>query len=166
MLRLRRLGVTVSDGVFVGRDVRVEISGDATLELGQGLVIGDGCRILVRGGAITIGGETVLGERCLLVAHAAVEIGRRCRLGDGVVIVDADPAFADVDRPIREQGMQASAVALGDDVRAGHGAVVLRGVHVGSGGSIGAHSVVTSNVPPGAVAAGVPARAPRRGTHD
>lgn len=49
-------------------------------------------------------------------------------------------------------------VVLGHDVWIGHGAVVLPGVTVGTGAVVGAGAVVSHDVPPFAIAAGVPAR--------
>lgn len=47
---------------------------------------------------------------------------------------------------------------IGHDVWIGHGAFVLPGVSIGNGAAIAAHAVVTKDVPPYAVVAGVPAR--------
>jgi carbonic anhydrase/acetyltransferase-like protein (isoleucine patch superfamily) len=47
---------------------------------------------------------------------------------------------------------------LGHDVWIGHGAVVLPGVKIGIGAAIGAGAVVSKDVPPFAVVAGVPAK--------
>jgi maltose O-acetyltransferase len=52
-------------------------------------------------------------------------------------------------------------IVVEDDVWIGAGALLLPGVTVGAGSVIGAGSVVTRDVPPGAVAAGVPARVVR-----
>ena len=49
-------------------------------------------------------------------------------------------------------------VTLGNDVWIGHGAIVLPGVSIGTGAAIGAGAVVTKDIPPFAVAVGVPAR--------
>jgi hypothetical protein len=47
---------------------------------------------------------------------------------------------------------------IGHDTWLGHGAIVMPGVRVGDGSVIGAGAVVTHDVPPYTVAAGVPAR--------
>jgi phosphonate metabolism protein (transferase hexapeptide repeat family) len=65
--------------------------------------------------------------------------------------------YLGVDQPFRERRRQ-KRVRIGHDVWIGHGAVVLPGVRVGNGSAIGANSVVTSDVPPYTVVAGVPAR--------
>lgn len=49
-------------------------------------------------------------------------------------------------------------VTLGHDVWVGHGATILAGVSIGTGAVIGAGAVVSKDVPPYAVAVGVPAR--------
>jgi acetyltransferase-like isoleucine patch superfamily enzyme len=52
-------------------------------------------------------------------------------------------------------------VRIGNHVWIGARAVVLKGVTVGDGAVIGAGAVVTQNVPPNTMVAGVPARAIR-----
>jgi phosphonate metabolism protein (transferase hexapeptide repeat family) len=49
-------------------------------------------------------------------------------------------------------------VVIGPDVWIGHGAVIMPGVKISTGAGIGSGSVVTKDVPPYAIVAGVPAR--------
>lgn len=53
-------------------------------------------------------------------------------------------------------------IELGNDVWVGYEAVILSGVKIGSGAIIGTRAVVTKDVPPYTVAAGVPAKPIRR----
>jgi acetyltransferase-like isoleucine patch superfamily enzyme len=52
-------------------------------------------------------------------------------------------------------------VTIGNDVWTGHNVNILQGINVGDGAAIGAGSVVTKDVPPFAVVAGVPAEIKR-----
>ena len=53
-------------------------------------------------------------------------------------------------------------IVIGNDVWIGYQAVVLSGVKIGDGAIIGAGSVVTKDIPPYTIAAGVPARVIRK----
>jgi phosphonate metabolism protein (transferase hexapeptide repeat family) len=53
---------------------------------------------------------------------------------------------------------RAHRVTIGHDVWIGHGAIVLPGVSIGTGAAVGAGAVVTKDLPPFAVAVGVPVR--------
>jgi acetyltransferase-like isoleucine patch superfamily enzyme len=66
--------------------------------------------------------------------------------------------MAEVERPIREQGIYKRDVRVSHNVWIGYGACVLRGVNVGENAVIGTSAVLTADVPANAVAGGVPAR--------
>ncbi len=65
--------------------------------------------------------------------------------------------YAKVDKAFREKRQQAR-VVIGHDVWIGHGAIVLPGLSIGHGAVVAAGAVVTKNVEPYAVVAGVPAK--------
>ncbi|MBX3570202.1 MAG: antibiotic acetyltransferase [Rhizobiaceae bacterium] len=65
--------------------------------------------------------------------------------------------YLGVDEGFRER-RRARSVTTGNDVWIGHGAVVMPGVSIGNGAVIGANAVVTRDVEPYAVVAGVPAK--------
>jgi acetyltransferase-like isoleucine patch superfamily enzyme len=67
------------------------------------------------------------------------------------------PEYAELKRPVVEPFKQYP-VIIGNDVWLGNNVVVLEGVTIGDGACIGANAVVTKDIPPYAVAAGIPAR--------
>ncbi|HWI74939.1 MAG TPA: acyltransferase [Baekduia sp.] len=164
LARAQRRGVVVEgawSSFVVGRDVIFDVARGGRLVLHAGVVLGDRCRLHVGDGAtVEIGAGTRLGERCVVTAHEHVTLGAGCLLADEVVLVDGDPRFDDVERPVREQGVVTAPVKVGDGVRIGPGAAVLRGVTVGDGASVGALAVLTQDVAAGAVVDGVPATPP------
>ena len=66
-------------------------------------------------------------------------------------------AHAKLDKAFREQRQQAC-VTIGNDVWIGHGAIILPGISIGHGAVIAAGAVVTKDVDPYAIVAGVPAK--------
>jgi phosphonate metabolism protein (transferase hexapeptide repeat family) len=64
--------------------------------------------------------------------------------------------YAKVDKEFRDE-RKAAVVEIGHDVWIGHGAIILPGLKIGHGAVIAAGAVVTKDVEPYAVVAGVPA---------
>lgn len=94
-----------------------------------------------------------------LVAMERIEIGRNVQVGANCIIADTD--FHPLTAAARERDFLAGAHApiyIEDDVFIGTQAIILKGVRIGRGAVIGAGSVVTRDVPAGAIAAGNPAQ--------
>lgn len=157
--RDREVGVRRGHDVRVARDARLQVNAGAELVLRDGCRIGARTRITVAAGRVEVGAGASLGERCTIVAHSGVAIGARARLGHGVVVVDFDHVFSDVERPIRVQPLESAPVTIGDDARIGFGTSILRGIAIGAGAIVDPHAVVTRDVAAGAHVGGVPARA-------
>ena len=89
----------------------------------------------------------------------------RCTIGDYVMmgedctIITRNHKFDRTDVPMMEQGFEEEKpVCIGNDVWIGDRVMIMPGVHIGDGCVIGAGSVVTRDIPPYSVAAGVPAK--------
>ena len=70
----------------------------------------------------------------------------------------------DPERPIKVQGVSRESILIEDDVWLGAGVIVVAGVTIGRGSAVAAGCVVTHDVPPFALVAGVPARVVRSRT--
>jgi acetyltransferase-like isoleucine patch superfamily enzyme len=158
-LKLRWRGRLVTDGLcFVCSGVTFEIGPNARVELGRWSWIGDGTKIRVHEGIVSIGAKSVLGQECTLSCYQHISIGRECIIADRTMMIDFDHGVVDVERPIREQGIYKRDVRVGHNVWVGYGACILRGVTVGDNAIVGTNTVVTREVPDNAVVGGVPAR--------
>jgi maltose O-acetyltransferase len=108
------------------------------------------------GSNIRIGNGVFLNFGCVLLDVAAIEVGDYTQIGPNVQIYTADhPREAALRRVGFERGKP---IRIGRNVWIGGGAILLPGITIGDDAIIGAGSVVTADVPPGATAVGNPAR--------
>lgn len=103
--------------------------------------------------------KLVIGANCfinsvILSAELEIIIGDDCQLGPFVHLMDSD--FHDITD--RDQPGKKGPIVLEPGVRLGARTIVLRGVTIGAGAEVLPGSVVTKDIPAGAVYGGVPAR--------
>lgn len=160
LVRLASLRARVDGRVPVTTqfDGAVETVGRVRLQLGEHCRLGR--RVFLEtcgGGRIRIADNVRINAGTFVVAYDEVTIGQDTLIGEYVSIRDADHGLAP-DRPIREQPHTARAIRIGEGVWIGRGSVILKGIAIGPGAVVAANSVVTRDVPPMTVVAGVPAR--------
>lgn len=108
---------------------------------------------------ISIGAGTGVGAHNFFrFREGKIFVGKNCMFGNHVTILAGTHSIDDAETPVKEQGFQYGETSIGDDVWIGAHTVVSSGVHIGCGAIIGAGSVVTKNVKPKEIWAGVPAR--------
>jgi acetyltransferase-like isoleucine patch superfamily enzyme len=144
--------------VFFGRGLELQIGRRGEIRFGRFTWVGDGTKIRCNEGVVEIGDKTVFGQECTVSAYQRVRIGQQCVIADRAMFIDFDHGVAEVERPIRVQGIYKRDTVVGSNVWVGYGACVLRGVRVGDNAIIGTNSVVTKDVPANAVVGGVPAK--------
>jgi acetyltransferase-like isoleucine patch superfamily enzyme len=143
------------------------------VEIGPGTMVMHGAvlhvynfRTLPHAG-IRIGRDSLIGEYTVIRGQGGVTIGDRVYTSPMTQLIAVNHVFEDPTRPFVDQGITAQGIVVEDDVWLGAGAVVTDGVRIGRGAVVAAGAVVTSDVPPHTVAAGVPARVVRTiGTTD
>jgi acetyltransferase-like isoleucine patch superfamily enzyme len=117
-------------------------SGSAGLRVGANSYFQAGCTLNPFIGNITIGNNCMIATRCTFMPY--------------------QHGYADATRPMREQGLTSRGdIVVEDDVWLGAQVCVMDGVTIGQGAIVGAGAVVTKDIPPYAVAVGVPARVVR-----
>ena len=150
----------------IAPDVRlgegVEIHGFVNL---YGCSIGDGSRI---GTFVEIQRDAVIGSRCKISSHTficeGVTIEDECFIGHHVVFVnDRYPSAVNSDGSLQGSAdWKVVPTRVRRRASIGSGSVILCGVTIGEGATVGAGSVVTKDVAPRTVVAGNPARVLRQ----
>jgi maltose O-acetyltransferase len=111
---------------------------------------------------ISLGAGVFLNFNCVILDVVAVSIGEKTQIGPAVQILAADHPR---DAAKRAAGLEfGRPIRIGRNVWIGGGAIILPGVSVGDDALIGAGSVVTRDIPAGAVAFGNPARVRTEGS--
>ena len=103
---------------------------------------------------IKIGKDVFVNSGCCFQDQGGVTLGDGCLVGHNVVFATLDHDKC----PSKRGDMTAAPIVVGKDVWIGAHATILKGVTIGDGAIVAAGAVVTRDVPPNTIAAGVPAR--------
>ena len=154
--------VLVDDGCIL--DGRGKEGGGPALRIGSGTIVSRNTILGGKDGLLEIGDRCNFGVDCLIYSsrgHIVIEecalFGARCYIGGGRYRYDR------LDVPIMEQGQYFRGdVVIERNCWFGAYAMVLDGIRIGHDSIIGANSVVTKDIPPYSIAAGIPAKVLRK----
>ena len=151
LVGLASFGLTSSDDTSV-----IRVRDGASFHVAGRVALQRGVRIVVDSGRLEIGhGTNVNGLGTKILCAQSVTIGSGCTFSWDVQVLDNDFHAITVDGV---QQPSSAPVVIGDRVWVGTRAVILKGVTIGDGAVVAAGAVVTKDVPPGAVVAGMPAK--------
>jgi virginiamycin A acetyltransferase len=141
----------------------------------DGVAIGPGAKVIpgaVVQRSVTVGAGTTINRHAILKGVPPIRVGKFADVGEGVHVISENHL---VNRASLNAAHQFGAgsvvesrgpVEIGNGVWIGDRAIVLAGVKIGDGSVVGAGSVVTRDVEPFTIVAGVPARPIRRRFED
>ncbi|MBO4369289.1 MAG: acyltransferase [Desulfovibrio sp.] len=129
------------------------------MRFGSGVRLGTGVFLSAENGSLDLEERVALSPNVQVLADdGAIHIGRLTAIGPGTVLRAANHSFARCDIPIMEQGHTRGSVFIDEDVWIGANCVITPDVRIGKGAIVGAGAVVTHDVDPYTIVAGVPAR--------
>lgn len=139
---LSKKGIKFGDNVTICNNVIIECTG-VIRDLGEGLKIGD---------------RSSIGDFSFIAARGYIEIGNDVLVAPRVSFHSENHVFEKNDIPIRIQGESRKGIKVEDNCWIGAGSIILDGVTIGTGSIVAAGSVITKDVEPYTVVAGVPAK--------
>ena len=155
--------IRLKNGVYLDQGVYLHACPDG-IEIGENTIVMHGAVLHVYNfrnlphAGIKIGRDSLVGEYSVIRGQGGVQIGDRVYTSPFTQIIAVNHVFDDPNRPFIEQGITAEGIIIEDDVWLGAGAVITDGVRIGKGAVVAAGAVVTKDVPPHIIVAGVPAR--------
>jgi acetyltransferase-like isoleucine patch superfamily enzyme len=159
LFKARNRHVITLGFVFMDRGTEIYARrGYGRLILGRWIHLGARTALRCHEGTLSLGDKAVLARDVSINCYLDVEVGECALIADSVYISDFDHNFADLDMPIKDQGITKSRVRIARNVWLGTKVTVARGVMIGEGAVVGANAVVTRDLPAYCVAVGMPAR--------
>jgi acetyltransferase-like isoleucine patch superfamily enzyme len=155
--------IHLDHGVYIDQGAYLHAC-PAGIEIGENSIVMHGAVLHVYNfrdlphAGIRIGRDSLVGEYTVIRGQGGVQMGDRVYTSPFTQIIAVNHVFDDPDRPFVDQGITAQGIVIEDDVWLGASAVITDGVRVGKGAVVAAGAVVTRDVPPHTVVAGVPAR--------
>ena len=136
-------GIKLGNRVTIGKYAIIRPSNIYGGPIGEGLTMGDNSNI---------------GPYNYIGCSGKITIGNNVMLAPRVSIYAENHVFDHPEILIRDQGVEKKEVIIEDDCWIAANSILLAGVIIGKGSVVAAGSVVTENVPPYSVVAGVPAK--------
>lgn len=156
--------VRLGHGCFIDEGVYIHAT-PGGVEIGRNTIVMHGAILHVYNfrnlphAGIKIGADSLIGEYTVIRGQGGVSIGDRVYTSPMTQLIAVNHVFNDPHKPFVDQGITAQGIVVEDDVWLGSAAVVTDGVRIGKGAVVAAGAVVTRDVPPHTVVAGVPAKA-------
>ena len=107
--------------------------------------------VLFKGAELELGNDSFINSNCKIRCHNKISIGNGCAISHDFTVMDSDVHKLN-------GTISNGAVSIGNHVWIGTRVTILKGVSIGDGAVVSACSLVTRDVPAGALVGGIPAR--------
>jgi acetyltransferase-like isoleucine patch superfamily enzyme len=135
--------IVFGDHVTVGRFAMIRPSGYYSSDAGIGLKVGN---------------HSNIGPFAFIGCSGRIEIGDHVLMGPRVSIYSENHNFEKNDQTIKAQGVTRGVTIIEDDCWLASNSVIVSDVRIGKGSVVAAGAVVTKDVPPFSIVAGIPAK--------
>jgi acetyltransferase-like isoleucine patch superfamily enzyme len=152
--------IRIGDNVVVDDHCLLDAKGDDNrgIDIGSGVFIGRNTIVSCKNGDVVLGDGVNIGFNCEVFSAGRVTIGPNTLLAAYCYVIGGDHDWSDPSRPVLAQPRSSLGVTIGAGAWLGAGVKVLDGTVIGDGAIVGAGAVARGEIPPGAIAVGMPAR--------
>jgi acetyltransferase-like isoleucine patch superfamily enzyme len=149
--------IELGEGVVVGDGCTLDARGDDNdgIRIGDNVIVGEGAMIRCKNGNITIGADVGIGANAGMFAVGGnhLRIGDNTMIGPYAYLGGTSYRFDQPDLPPSKQGLDPrGGISVGTGCHIGAHASVMDGVSIGNGCVVGAGAVVRENLPDNMVA--------------
>ncbi len=159
---MEKLGF-LSIGEDVNISTRASLYGVSRIALGSHVRIDDFCVLSAGAGGIAIGNYVHIAVMCTIIGNARIELRDFSGLSSRVSIYSSSDDYSGESLtnptvPEEYKKVEHGDVILGRHVIVGAGSVIMPGVTIGEGVAVGTLSLVTKDLEPFGIYAGIPVR--------
>ncbi|MBN1522485.1 MAG: acyltransferase [Candidatus Aureabacteria bacterium] len=128
------------------------------ITIGSNIFIGRNTIFSCKNGDIELKDNVNIGFNSYIFSANKVTVGKYGLIAAYCYLIGGGHDYEDKESPILEQGRTSYGIELEDNVWFGAGVKVQDGIRIGANSIIGTSAVVTKDIPPYSIAAGIPAR--------
>ena len=129
------------------------------VHLAEGAHVAEYALIRTHENPLEVGRFSQIGPFCVILVGSPVSIGNHVMIAPHCVIASGNHDYKQLDKPMRFAGnLTTGPIVIEDNVWIGANVTITDGVRIGRDAVVGANSVVTHDVEPFDIVAGVPAR--------
>jgi acetyltransferase-like isoleucine patch superfamily enzyme len=154
--------IKIGDNVIIDDDCTLDGKGASNngIVFGDLVTVGRFSSIVCKDADISIGSHVNIGTTVKIIAAngGKIEIGNSIDIGSGCHFSGGSYDYTDADQLPSTRRVETKGIRLEDLAWIGAGVIILDGVTIGAKSIVGAGAVVTGDIPPNTIAAGVPAK--------
>lgn len=153
--------IELGDNVIIDDDCTLDAKGEDNtgIRIGDMVTIGRFSSIVCKNADIEIGSHVNFGTTVKIIAanRGKIRIGNSLDIGSGCHFSGGSYDYSQADVLPSSRRIETKGITVEDLTWIGAGVIVLDGVTIGMKSIVGAGAVVTKDIPPNSMAAGVPA---------
>ena len=161
MVLRQPLKIALGDNVIIDDDCTLDAKGESNdgITIGDMVTIGRFSSIVCKDADIDIGSHVNIGSNVKVIAanKGKIVVGNSIDIGSSCHFSGGSYDYSNAEQLPSSQRIETKGINVEDLAWIGAGVIILDGATIGTKSIVGAGAVVTGDIPPNSIAAGVPA---------